>query len=79
MKNHSIQELRAMTIVQIERELDFCNPNDTPMVCSMISTPEGRKKVVNLILEYVGNAGQTIAQAIVSIDNENNPKTMLLQ
>jgi hypothetical protein len=45
----------------------------------MISTSEGRKKIVDLILEYVGNSGQSIAQAIVSIDNENNPKTILLQ
>jgi len=80
MKNeHSIHELREMTKIAIDKELDFCNPNDTPMVCSMISTLEGRKKIVDLILEYVGNSGQSIAQAIVSIDNENNPKTILLQ
>ena len=80
MKNeYSIHELRELTKLQIERELDFCNPTDTPMVCSMISTEQGRQKIVDLILEYVGNSGQTIAQAIVSIDNEFNPKTTLLQ
>jgi hypothetical protein len=74
----SISELRALTIVQIERELDYCNAEDTPIVCEMIGTPEGRKKIVDLMLEYVGNSGQTISQAIVSIDNEWNPKTMLI-
>lgn len=75
----SVAELRALTIVQIERELDYCNSEDTPMVCRMISTPGGRQKIVELVLEYVGNAGQTISQAIQSIDDENNPKTILLQ
>lgn len=77
--NQTIAELRAMTIIQIERELDYCNSNDTPTVCQMISTPQGRQKIIDLILEYVGNAGQTISQAIVSIEAENNPKTILLQ
>lgn len=78
-QNQSIAELRAMTIIQIERELDYCNANDTPIVCQMISTPQGRQKIVDLILEYVGNAGQTISQAIVSIEAENNPKTIFCQ
>ena len=78
-QTQSVAELRAMTIIQIERELDYCNSNDTPIVCQMISTPTGRQKIVDLILEYVGNAGQSISQAIVSIEGENNPKTTLLQ
>jgi hypothetical protein len=78
-ENLTIAELRALTINQIERELDYCNSNDTPTVCQMISTPKGRQKIVDLVLEYVGNAGQTIGQAIVSIEAENNPKTILLQ
>lgn len=81
MKNErqSIEELRALTRVNIEQELEFCNPKDTPIVCQMISTPEGKAKIVELVLEYVGNSGQTISQAIVSIDNENNPKTAFVQ
>ena len=51
-QNQSIAELRAMTIIQIERELDYCNANDTPIVCQMVSTPQGRQKIVDLILEY---------------------------
>jgi hypothetical protein len=75
----NINQLRTIVIAQIEEELKYCNPSDTPMVCKMISTPNGKKKIVDLILEYVGNAGQSISQAIVSIENETNPKTFLMQ
>jgi hypothetical protein len=77
--NSNINQLRTIVTAQIEEELKYCNPSDTPMVCKMISTPEGKEKIVELILEYVGNAGQSIAQAIVSIENETNPKTYLMQ
>jgi hypothetical protein len=77
--NTNIEQLRNIIIDRIHKELEYCNPNDTPMVCQMISTPSGKQKIVELILEYVGNSAQSISQAIVSIENETNPKTYLMQ
>jgi hypothetical protein len=77
--SESINELREQVVLQAKRELEYCNPQDTPTVCNMISTPEGKKKIVALIVEYVGTSGQTVSQAIASIEEENNPNTQLLQ
>lgn len=71
----TIEELRKQTIARIKKELEYCNIEDTPIVCEMIKNPEDRKKIIELILDYVGNAGQTISQAIVSIERENDPRT----
>lgn len=75
MEKPTIAELRDQVRVQAERELEFCNQVDTPTVCQMITTPEGKEKIIELILEYVGNSGQTVSQAIVSIEREFNPQT----
>ncbi len=56
-----------------KQELEFCNPDNTPAVCNMISTPEGKEKILNLILEYIGNSGMSVSEAIVTIERENNP------
>lgn len=77
MKNNTpIAELRQQVMIQAEKELDLCNKIDTPMVCKSISTPEGRTKILNLVVEYVGNSGQSISQAIVSIERELNPNSI---
>lgn len=54
-------------------ELEYCNPVDTPAVCSLISTPAGKAKVIDLIVEYVGKSGISIGDAIVTIEREKNP------
>jgi hypothetical protein len=46
---------------------------DTPAVCQMINEPGGKKKIIDLIVEYVGNNGMTIGEAINYIERENNP------
>ena len=79
MSKQSIEALRDQVILQAERELEYCNTEDTPIVCAMCSTPEGKQKIINLIVEYVGNSGQTVSQAIVSIEEESNPKSQILQ
>jgi len=57
-----------------DAELKFCDEIDTPYVCRMISTSEGKQKIVNLIVEYVGKNGMTIGEAINYIERENNPQ-----
>lgn len=73
MKNLTVLELKHMAIDSIEAELDLCNGAQTPKVCALASDKEGRKKLINLILNYVGNSGQTIGEAILSIENELTP------
>lgn len=58
---------------QAEAELEFCNEVDTPYVCALIQKPEGKTQVLNLIVEYVGNNGMTIGDAINYIERDQNP------
>lgn len=79
MSKDTIASLREQVVLQAERELEYCNQEDTPIVCSMCSTPKGKQKIIDLIVEYVGNSGQTVSQAIVSIEEESNPNSQLMQ
>lgn len=64
-----IEQVKAGAI----NELQYCNQIDTPYVCNLISDPKGKAQVVDLIVEYVGNNGMTIGEAINYIERENNP------
>jgi hypothetical protein len=64
-----LQELKD----QINVELDLCTPEETPTVCSAISTESGRKKVINMIVEKVFYSNMSISQAIVDIEDTYNP------
>ncbi len=61
-----IDDVRHLAI----RELEYCNEQDTPAVCQMIQTEEGKKQIVDLIVEYVGKRGISISDAIVAIERE---------
>ena len=54
-------------------ELEYCNEVDTPYVCHLIADTKGKEKVIDLIVEYVGNHGMTIGEAINYIERDNNP------
>jgi formylmethanofuran dehydrogenase subunit E-like metal-binding protein len=71
-QNSDIKELIAQVEKSANEELNFCNTDTTPLVCQMISTAEGREKIVDLIVEYVGTNGMSISEAIVAIENERN-------
>ena len=58
-----------------EKELSFCDPIDTPYVCLMISSEQGKKKVIDQIVELVGAMGVSISDAIFTIENETNPNS----
>lgn len=69
-----IKELIAQVKAGAEKELEYCNAIDTPAVCQLISDPAGKAKIIDLIVEYVGNNGMTIGEAINYIERENNPQ-----
>lgn len=71
LMNEAINELR----VQAEKELSFCDPIDTPYVCLMINSHQGREKVLHQIVELVGAMGVSISDAILQIETEANPNT----
>ena len=71
LMNEAINELKA----QAEKELSFCDPIDTPYVCLMINTQQGREKVLHQIVELVGAMGVSISDAILQIETEANPNT----
>ncbi|HRG37070.1 MAG TPA: hypothetical protein PK289_00930 [Bacteroidia bacterium] len=69
-----VNELIAQVKEAAEKELQYCNSIDTPAVCQMIGDAEGKKKIIDLIVEYVGRNGMTVGEAINYIERENNPQ-----
>lgn len=69
-----IQDLIEKVKSSAEAELEFCDAVDTPYVCNLISTPEGKHQVIEQIIEYVGSNGMTISEAITFIERQNNPQ-----
>ncbi len=68
-KSEIIEELKEM----IKLELDVCDPEVTPYVCS-VNTPENYKNLEKSILDRVLNSEDTtIAGAIEDIEREFNP------
>lgn len=57
---------------KIQEQLDLCNMEETPTVCRLISTSDGRKKVVKLIEKKIIQQKLTIGQSIVDIELEFN-------
>lgn len=60
---------------QVNAMLDDCTAEFTPVVCNLISTPEGREKVFDLIRRKVIYEKITIGQAINSIEQEFDPNS----
>jgi len=58
----------------IKIELDMCDKDETPFLCSLISSSKGYEQAVNTILEIVGNRGFTIAMAIAEQERLLNPR-----
>ena len=52
--------------------LDACNADINPVLNSLISTPKGRKKIVELIQKKVITENSTIGEAINEIELEYN-------
>ncbi len=69
-----VQNLIEQVKHAAERELEYCNTTDTPVVCDLIVTETGKNQVIDLIVEYVGSRGISISEAIVEIEREKNVK-----
>jgi hypothetical protein len=57
---------------QIRLALEQCEPENTPYVCRIISTPAGFDNVLNKVVELV-IAGESVMDAIVGIDDMYDP------
>jgi len=57
---------------QINELLNECHETQTPTVCNLISTKDGREKILELIQIKVLRERLTIGEAIVSIEMEYN-------
>jgi len=68
MQNNLLERFNTL----INEILDECSVIDTPTVCNFISTPEGKKKIVELIQKKVIREKITIGDAINSIEMEYN-------
>lgn len=62
---------------QINVMLDDCSSDFTPVVCNLISKPEGRDKVFELIRKKVIIEKITIGEAINAIEIEFNPNSYI--
>ena len=69
-----IKQLIAEVRKSAEAELEYCNEIDTPYVCALVSDPKGKKMVIDLIVEYVGQNGMSIGEAINYIERDQNPE-----
>ena len=64
-----VKELRASA----EGELEFCNENDTPYLCTAIQNPADKEKILQYIVELVVKQGISISSALGVIESELNP------
>ena len=63
-----IEELKPL----IKAELEFCNEIDTPTVCRLTAQPGGYEKVEDMLIKRIAIGGLSVADAILSVENEFN-------
>jgi len=57
-------------------ELDSCNKIDWPYVCHMASSPETRKSIESMIIDYCTTSKMTVGEAMEKIERAFNPNKM---
>jgi hypothetical protein len=67
-----MSDLIARLEEKIKEQLDLCIEQDTPTVCNLIQTAEGRQKVVELIKQKIIKQNLSIGQSIVDIELDFN-------
>jgi hypothetical protein len=65
MQSESILE---RLYLQIQTELEFCNSQETPFVCSQFNDMDSRAIIVKTIAETAVNREIDIAKAIVEVE-----------
>lgn len=70
------EKLAQELLAEINAQLDQCQEDETgtftPKVCSFISRPNGREKVVQWIVNYVVKEQMSIAESIMEIERDFN-------
>jgi len=64
------KQLQAELVHAINLHLDLCDSSETPIVCNMLQTSEGRDKLINLVVDKVLNQQLDIPASITSIEVE---------
>jgi len=67
-----MKELEKLKIL-IKAELDLCNKDKTPTVCSLSSDSDEYPKLEQMIIDRISIEGLSISQAIVEIERTYNP------
>lgn len=67
-------DLQNDLFLQIEAELEFCDPIQTPLVCSNFNNPETRLQLIKTISETAISGKMNISQAIVEVERLYSPK-----
>ena len=55
---------------QIDTELGFCDPTQTPVICAQLSDPASRATIVGTIAQACISGNLSIAQGIVAVERE---------
>lgn len=61
---------------KISAYLDLCDDGQTPTLCNLISSPEGRQKATELIANIVADEGKSIAEAAMEVEHIYNENKM---
>lgn len=69
-----VQLKRLRELIAIE--LDHCNREDWPYVCNMTSTPDGKKRVEDMVIQQVSSTVMTVGSALDRIERMFNPNRM---
>lgn len=67
-----MDELRERLRAKIGEMLDMCDFEETPTICRMARTEDGRKKITDLVEKYVVEGGASIGDGIARIEQEYN-------
>ena len=66
------EELRTA----INKELDLCKPEYTPIICGMLEDEKARELLIIEVSKRMVARNMEIGRAIVDIDDEFNPNSL---
>jgi hypothetical protein len=55
-------------ISQIEKELETCDGEETPIICESIADEQNKACIIQTVAEYVLSMKLTISQAIIEVE-----------
>jgi hypothetical protein len=72
MGQDKIERLKELIAI----ELDSCSKEDWPYICNISSTPDGKKMIVQKVIEQCTASGISVDKALARIEREYNPNLM---